>query len=55
VFLSWTFSGIAQTREEKKKFRELFTQGNLLLLEQFYDTALSTFLQAHKISLVFFI
>ena len=50
VFLSWTFSGIAQTREEKKKFRELFTQGNLLLLEQFYDTALSTFLQAHKIS-----
>src|ERR1051326_2868381 len=28
----------------KKEFREGFTQGNLLMMEHFYDTALATFL-----------
>jgi outer membrane protein OmpA-like peptidoglycan-associated protein len=29
---------------DKKKFRQRFTEGNLMILDQFYDTAITTFL-----------
>lgn len=32
----------------KSEFRKLFTQGNLMMLEHFYDTACRTFLLLHK-------
>jgi outer membrane protein OmpA-like peptidoglycan-associated protein len=38
----------AQSGYNKKEFRQKFIQGNLLILEQFYDTALTTFLELRK-------
>jgi hypothetical protein len=33
---------------DKRVFRQQFEQGNLLILEQFYDTALKTFIMLHE-------
>ncbi|MEK6614679.1 MAG: hypothetical protein AABZ32_00995, partial [Bacteroidota bacterium] len=38
----------ATTKYSKAKFRELFTQGNMMMMENFNDTALGTFLLLHK-------
>lgn len=39
---------IAKPKYNKAKFREYFTQGNLMMLENFNDTALATFLLLHS-------
>jgi tetratricopeptide (TPR) repeat protein len=48
IILSVFISGICFAQPNKGEFRKLFEQGNLMMLEQFYDTALSTFMQLHK-------
>ncbi|TAL61137.1 MAG: hypothetical protein EPN85_05630, partial [Bacteroidetes bacterium] len=39
---------VIKTKVNKAQFRELFTQGNLMMLEGFNDTALNTFLTLHE-------
>ncbi|HEY6161305.1 MAG TPA: hypothetical protein VI112_08785 [Bacteroidia bacterium] len=49
IFLLSFSSSFGQIRPyDKKVFRAQFEQGNLLVLEQFYDTALKTFLFLHE-------
>ncbi len=45
VFVMVFLTGSAQPPYNKKLFRELFTQGSLLMLENFNDTALNVFLK----------
>ena len=38
---------VPKVKIDKKKFNELFTQANLMMMESFNDTALRTFLILH--------
>lgn len=52
LFAGFAFSQdstmLAKHKYSKAKFRELFTQANMTMLESFNDTALGTFLLLHK-------
>ncbi|MCC7302937.1 MAG: OmpA family protein [Bacteroidia bacterium] len=48
VFLLSGVLSLAQPKFDKRVFRDKFTQGNLMLLEGFYDSALTVFLDCRK-------
>ena len=50
LFVSFfVFSNLSFSQNyDRKEFRRLFEEGNIMILDHFYDTALSTFLRLHK-------